>query len=181
MGEVPLNRQLIVRGRSEFAHLRNRGCSMIVSSGRTVGIVLVAVCLVACDGAPSAAAPVVQPEEMQQGATAAPATAPAAAPANPLAPGWLKLQGKAGPVKGRYACQDWDGYSIARVQANANYGGDVRRSTYFTSEFSITGEKATSTQMNCGARVEPSRSSLRMRTSIVRVLPSRFASAKAVR
>ncbi len=113
---------------------------MIVSSGRTTGIVLVAVCLVACDGAPSAAAPVIQPEEMQQGAVAAPATAQAAAPANALAPSWLKLQGKAGPVKGRYACQDWEGYSIARVQANANYGGDVRRSTYFTSEFSITGE-----------------------------------------
>ena len=110
---------------------------MIVSSGRAAGLAFVAVCLVACDGgAPSVAAPAAQPEEQAQGATAAQATAPA----NALAPSWLKLQGKAGPVKGRYACQDWEGYSIARVQANANYGGDVRRSTYFTSEFSITGE-----------------------------------------
>lgn len=61
-----------------------------------------------------------------------------AAPSNPLAPGWLELQ-SAAPEPGRYACQDWDGYSIARVQADTMYGGDVRRSSYFTSQFSITG------------------------------------------
>lgn len=63
-------------------------------------------------------------------------------PANPPAPDWLMLQGADGPERGRYACQDWEGYSIARVQADATYGGDVRASTYFTSQFSVTGRDA---------------------------------------
>lgn len=109
---------------------------MFVSSGRAAGFVMAAIGgLAACDGgaAPSAApAP-----EAPPAAAAAPTTDVASA--NPLAPGWLKLQGAAGPVKGRYACQDWAGYTIARVQADTMYGGDVRRSSYFTSQFSITG------------------------------------------
>lgn len=109
---------------------------MIVASRRTLGLALVAACgLVACDGGIAPAAATVAPQEEMQVAQA-----PVAAPANPLAPGWLTLQGKAGPVKGRYACQDWAGYTIARVQSDTSYGGDVRRSSYFTSEFSITGD-----------------------------------------
>jgi hypothetical protein len=109
---------------------------MHLSSGRAVGFLLAAMAgLSACDdgAAPPAATNAGLPAPMP----AAPATDVGAA--NPLAPGWLKLQGASGPMKGRYACQDWAGYSLARSQADALYGGDVRRSSYFTSEFSITG------------------------------------------
>lgn len=119
---------------------------MKMASGRAVGFVLAAIAgLAACDvgAAPPVSQQSTQPRA-QDGADA-PAPPPAAAgiaPANPLAPGWLKLQAGSGPVKGRYACQDWEGYTIARVQADAGYGGDVRRSSYFTSQFSITGDGA---------------------------------------
>jgi hypothetical protein len=109
---------------------------MHVSSGRAVGFFLAAIAgLSACDG--GAVPPVAANSDAPTGDAAAPATDVVAA--NPLAPGWLKLQGASGPAKGRYACQDWAGYSLARSQADALYGGDVRRSSYFTSEFSITG------------------------------------------
>jgi hypothetical protein len=114
---------------------------MNLSSGRTAGLFLAAIVgLSACDG--GAAPPALAAGEAATEAPTAPAPDVAAAnpPANPLAPGWLKLQGASGPVKGRYACQDWAGYTIARVQADTSYGGDVRRSSYFTSEFSITGD-----------------------------------------
>jgi hypothetical protein len=90
----------------------------------------------ACDG--SAAPPAATATDAPPAAAIRPATD--GVPANPQAPGWLELQGGKGPVKGRYACQDWAGYTSARVQADALYGGEVRRSSYFTSEFSITGE-----------------------------------------
>ena len=109
---------------------------MHLSSGRAFGFVVAAIAgLSACDG--GAAPPATGAVETPAVASAAPATDVAAA--NPLAPGWLKLQGASGPVKGRYACQDWAGYTVARAQADAMYGGDVRRSSYFTSQFSITG------------------------------------------
>jgi hypothetical protein len=111
---------------------------VFVSTARVSGFGIAAYAmLAACDGAAPIAA---EPAPPAANAPAAAVAEPATAPANPLAPGWLKLQGAAGPQKGRYACQDWAGYTIARVQADTAYGGDVRRSSYFTSEFSITGD-----------------------------------------
>ena len=61
-------------------------------------------------------------------------------PSNTLAPAWLALTGNERPEEGRYACQDWNGYSVAKAQSDAAYGADIRQSSYFTSQFSITGE-----------------------------------------
>lgn len=78
----------------------------------------------------------------ESGAGAGSAQGEGVAASNPLAPGWLELTGTERPEEGRYACQDWNGYSVAQSQANAAYGGDIRQSSYFTSQFSVTGEGA---------------------------------------
>lgn len=112
-------------------------------TSRPFAVIATALLLAACNEAGGEAAAADAAPAGTDAADASPvAASDEAAAANPLAPGWLVLQGKAGPEKGRYACQDWAGYTAAKVQADALYGGSVRQSSHFTTQFSITGKKS---------------------------------------